>query len=124
MQKYPVGFTFIELTISIFILSVALIGYLQVDLNSQQLLQQATTQQLLQHYRQQFYELVQNNTSQSNCNACVALNHNHITLLNWQTALKQSLPNLYIHYTIAGKHSIKLTFCKSYKPCQDFIIQV
>ena len=48
MQKCRHDFTLIELLTSLFILSVAVMGYLRVDLNSQQLLQQALKTQLLQ----------------------------------------------------------------------------
>ncbi len=124
MQKYTLGFTLIELLIGIFILSVALMGYLRVDLKSQQILQKTATQQLLQRYHQQFYELLQTTQPKSDCPACVALHDNQTTLLRWQTNLAKTFPELSIHYTITNKYRIKLILCKVAKSCHDFIIQV
>ena len=124
MQKNSIGFTLIELLVSIFILSLAIMGYLRVDLSSQRLLQETATAALLQHYKQQFYELVQSSNPDVNCPACTTLQRNQTILFKWQTALSHAIPKLSLHYTIIGQRNIKLTFCKPRQPCHDFIMQV
>jgi len=99
MHKNAYAFTLIELLLSLVILSVAILGYLRVDLHSQQLLQHSYHRQIKQQYLQQFYEILQLPGSMNTiCPACLSLLINSAILQRWQQDFIHALPGLSLHY--------------------------
>ena len=125
MHKNIGGFTLVETLVSLLVLSIAILGFLQLDLHSQTLLQATSQQQQEQQQLQQFYEIVQrHNADNSTCPACVSLVRNQVTLRAWQQQLQLLMPNITVHYTVQSAQRLKLSFCHQDNRCDNFIIQV
>ncbi len=125
MHRNTSGFTLVETLISLFVLSIAVLGFLQLDLQSQALFQETLQQQLQQQQFNQFYEIVQIHDAEKNdCPACNSLVRNQETLVVWQQQLPTLMATVTGKYTVHAPQHLQVAFCEKDKLCDYFIVQV
>lgn len=125
MHKNISGFTLIEILISLFVFSIAVLGFLRLDLHSQALIQEASQQQQKQQELNQFYEIIQiHDANKNNYPALTSLTFNQLTLRAWQRQLQIVMPNITVHYAVQSPRRLQVSFCDKDNRCDNFVVQV
>lgn len=112
MMKVQSGFSVVEVLVSLIILAVGVLGFLQLTTHSQRAVNQSDLQQQLFNMQQQIREQLAVTTN--SCPACYLLKqlqHEHINQSTW-------------HFKRNGSRTIVATYCQTEHTCIDNTITV